>query len=526
MRDHLVAVDVGTGSARAGVFDRKGNLLAKVKRPIAIFRPKENHAEQDSEDIWAAVCDAVRAALADAGIEAGQVAGIGFDATCSLVARDADGAPLSVSTTGQQNQDTIMWLDHRAIREADRLSATGHPVLGFSGGSLSPEMEMPKLAWLKTQLPRSWERAGHFFDLADFLTWKATGSTARSRCTLTAKWNYLAHEAHGWREDFLGMAGLDDLLAKGSLPHDTAAVGACVGRLTPECADALGLDTEVAVSAGLIDAYAGAFGVLGGAAAAGELESSVALIGGTSSCLVAFAREAKPGRSLWGPYYEAVLPEHWLVEGGQSATGALLDHLVQMHAAGGAPTVELHARVIARVEELRALEGPDLAPEINILPDFHGNRTPLADPQATGVISGLTLDTSFDGLCRLYWRCCVAVALGIRHILETMTGYGYAFNRLHVTGGHVNNPLLIELYADVTGCRVLVPDTYDAVLLGTAMTAAVAGSVHADLTVAGLAMDRGGSERRPDAARAAQYDRDYRRFLAMLRHRAELRGMA
>jgi FGGY-family pentulose kinase len=524
MRDHLVAVDVGTGSARAGVFDRNGRLLAKAKRPIAIYRPKENHAEQDSENIWSAVCQSVREALAAAGVSAERISAIGFDATCSL-ARDVDGAPLSVSTSGRQNQDTIMWLDHRAIREADRLSGTRHPVLGFSGGSLSPEMEMPKLAWLKAHLPQSWERAGYFFDLADFLTWKATGSAGRSRCTLTAKWNYLAHETSGWDRSFLHLAGLDDLLDKGGLPQETVGAGTSMGRLTADAAAALGLDQEVEVAPGLIDAYAGAFGVLGGAAADGDVEASLALIGGTSSCIVAFARAPKPGQSLWGPYFEAVLPEHWLVEGGQSATGALLDHLVRMHAAGGEPTAELHAQVIARVQELRALEGPDLAPEINILPDFHGNRSPLADPYATGVISGLTLDTSFDGLCRLYWRCCVSVALGIRHILETMTGFGYAFNRLHVTGGHVNNPLLIEIYADATGCQVVVPSTSDAVLLGTAMAASVVGGVHADLGAAGRAMDCGGIVRSPDPRFAGQYDRDYRRFLAMLRHRAELRGI-
>jgi ribulose kinase len=251
----------------------------------------------------------------------------------------------------------------------------------------------------------------------------------------------------------------------------------------------------------------------------------VALIGGTSSCIVAFAGQAKSGRSLWGPYFEAVLPEHWLVEGGQSATGALLDHMVRMHASGGEPTGELHGRINDRIGELRALEGPDLAPEINILPDFHGNRSPLADPHATGVISGLTLDTSFDGLCRLYWRSCVSVALGIRHILETMRGYGYRFETLHVTGGHVHNSLLIELYADVTGCKVLVPETRDAVLLGTAMTAAVAGGVYSSLPAAGRAMDGGGRERVANPERASQYERDYRRFLAMVRHRDELREM-
>jgi FGGY-family pentulose kinase len=526
MRDHLVAVDIGTGSARAGVFDRDGGLLAKAKHPIRMFRPKENHAEHDSEEIWAAACLAVKAAMADAKLEPSQIAAIGFDATCSLVVRDAQGKPVTVSVTGQDSHDTIVWLDHRAISQAEQLSASHHPVLQFVGGSLSPEMEMPKLMWLKQHLPESWARAGLIFDLADFLTWKATGSVARSRCTVTAKWNYLAHERQGWNSDYLALAGLSDLMEKAGLSDDTAAVGASLGGLSAQAAAELGLDEGVQVSPGMIDAYAGAFGALGGAAGDAKLETSVALIGGTSSCIVAFAQDAKPGRSLWGPYFEAVLPDHWLVEGGQSAAGALLDHMVLMHAAGGEPTAELHERIIARIGRLREeAGGADIAPGLHVLPDFHGNRSPLADPHATGVISGLTLDTSFDGLCRLYWRSCVAIALGIRHILDAMTGFGYRFETLHVTGGHVNNPLLIELYADVTGCTVSIPKTRDAVLLGTAMAASVAGGLHPSLFVAGQKMDGGGIARASDPARRCFYDGEYRRFLAMIRHREELKQL-
>ena len=100
MADLIVAVDVGTGSARAGIFDRHGKQLARADYPIAMNRPEENHAEHDSENIWSAVCIAVKTARAKAGVPAEAIAAIGFDATCSLVVRDRDGAPLSVNRKG------------------------------------------------------------------------------------------------------------------------------------------------------------------------------------------------------------------------------------------------------------------------------------------------------------------------------------------------------------------------------------------------------------------------------------------
>ncbi len=527
MRDHVVAVDVGTGSARAGIFDLSGRLKARHEHPIRMVRPGSDHAEHDSEDIWAAVCHAVRAAREAADIEPARIGAIGFDATCSLVVRDRDGLPLSVSTTGEPGLDTVVWLDHRATAEADRCTASGHPVMDYSGQFMSPEMQMPKLMWLKANLPQTWERAGHIFDLSDFLSWRASGSSARSRCTLTPKWNYLGHVGPGWQADFLQAIGLEDLLRRGGLPTSAVAVGTSVGQLTPQAAADLGLNAETQVSAGMVDAYAGALGVLGAFADQPErMERQLALIAGTSSCIVSLSANRKPTRGLWGPYFDAILPGYWLVEGGQSAAGALLDHVVRMHAAGGPPTPELHARVIARVQELRGVHGAGLGERIHILPDFHGNRSPAADPHALGVISGLTLDASFDGLCTLYWRACVAIALGIRHVLEVMRDYGYGIDRLHVTGGHLKNPLMMELYPDVTGCAVVVPDMTDSVLLGTAMGAAVAGGLHADLASAGRAMTPAGQERRPNPEVRAGYERDYRRLLAMLRHRAELDAMA
>lgn len=527
----VVGVDVGTGSARAGVFDARGRLLGRSDHPILLNRPLPGHAEQSSADIWAAVCRSVGGALAAAGAGPEDVAGVGFDATCSLVVLDRDGGPVSVSTTGEDRWDVVVWLDHRAVAEAEACTASGHRVLDYVGGVMSPEMETPKLMWLKRHRPEGWARAGLFLDLADFLTYRASGSLARSTCTVTCKWTYLAHERPGWRQDFFAAMGVEDLVGKGALPEEASPVGADLGPLTAEAAAALGLTTAARVGAGLIDAHAGALGVMGRLAAAGggdpaDLDRHLGLVAGTSTCHMALSAEPRAVPGVWGPYFGAILPGLWLNEGGQSVSGALLDHVLRLHSAGGEPGGELHARVVARVGELRAAEGPDFAARLHVLPDFHGNRSPLADPHAVGVVSGLTLDASFDSLCRLYYRTAVAVALGTRHIVDALNARGYRIDTLHLTGGHVRNPLLVELYADATRCRVVLAETEDAVLLGSAMVAAAAAGLHADLPGAAAAMAPAGRIREPDPAAAERFDRDYRAFLLMHEQRRALDAVA
>lgn len=526
MSDLVCAVDVGTSSARSAIVDRTGKLLGRAEHPIAVNRPVPDHAEHDSEDIWSAVCTAVRAARERAGVAASEIAGIGFDATCSLVVRGSAGEPVSVSAGREARWDTIAWFDHRALAEADECTASGHPVVDFLGRAMSPEMQVPKLMWLKRHLPESWSRAGHIFDLVDFLTFKASGSTARSQCTLACKWTYLAHEKEGWRPDFFAAMAIEDLFDRAGLPPKATFPGTDLGPLTPRAAQQLGLTMACRVGTGVIDAYAGALGMLGGLPGkTTSIERHLALIAGTSSCVMALSSEPRQFAGCWGPYYGVALPGVWLSEGGQSASGALLDHVVRWYGHGRKPDAETHRQIVGRIMELRQVEGRDLAGRLHVVPDFHGNRSPHADPHALGVVSGLTLESSFDSLCRLYWRTAVAIALGIRHILDAVAAAGYQADRLHVAGGHTRNPLLMELYADATGWMAVAPESEDAVLLGTAMLAATAAGLYPDLNTAGAAMSRPGVERYPDPEARARFDRDYRIFLEMHRHRQALDRM-
>ncbi|MGH6958842.1 MAG: FGGY family carbohydrate kinase, partial [Dongiaceae bacterium] len=256
----VLAVDVGSGSARAGLFDSRGHLLARASHPILLERPTADHAEHSSDDIWQAICVATKEARLAAGVAPEAVAGLSFDATCSLVALDAEGHPASVSTTSDDRWNVIVWLDHRAVAEAAECTATGHRVLDYIGGVMSPEMETPKLMWLKRHLPRQWRRYRRLMDLADFLLWRASGKDLRSECTVTCKWTYLAHERPGWQTDYLRKVGLADLPKRAALPARAAPIGRRAGRLTRTAAAELGLTTGCAVGVGLIDAHAGALG--------------------------------------------------------------------------------------------------------------------------------------------------------------------------------------------------------------------------------------------------------------------------
>lgn len=516
----VLGVDVGTGSVRAGLFDGSGARLGVGVEPIQIFRPEEDFVEQSSDDIWRAVRVAVQHALHEARLAPERVAGIGFDATCSLVALDARGQPVSVSPTGKDAQNVIVWMDHRATEQAARINAFGHEVLRYVGGVISPEMQTPKLLWLCESHASAWQRAKRFFDLPDFLAWRATGADVRSLCTTVCKWTYLGHEG-GFREDYFRQIGLGALADEGWARIGTRVrpMGERVGGLSATAAEELGLTPGTPVGVSIIDAHAGGLGLLGipldGLTPDAEaLERRVALIGGTSSCHMAVSREPKFVPGIWGPYYSAMIPGLWLTEGGQSATGALIDHVVHSHARGAELTAEasrqgtsVYALLNARLEALAAGRAfpAELTRELHVLPDHHGNRSPRADPTLRGMVSGLKLTDSVDSLALLYLATIQAIAHGTRHILDTMNAHGYRIDTLIACGGDSKNPVFLREHADVTGCRIALPQEPEAVLLGSAILGAVAAGHFSSVLDAMAAMSRAGSVLAPAGGAVAAF---------------------
>jgi len=490
MRQAFIGVDVGTSSARAGVFDEKGTLLATARHPITVWHEAGSVVEQSSSEIWAACTASVRAAMAEAALPPSAVRGIGFDATCSLVVLDAGANPLTVSTSGEARRNVIVWMDHRAIAEARLVNETHDDVLRHVGGSISPEMEIPKLLWLKRHLPSSYRSAGHFFDLADYLSFRATGSTARSICTLACKWNFLAHERR-WSERYFERVGLGDLASDSyaKIGNEIVAPGTPLGTgLSKSAAQDFGLLEGTPVGASLIDAHAGGVGTIGGREKSGDsvdICRRLAYIMGTSACIMATTSEPRFVPGVWGPYFSGMVPGFWLNEGGQSAAGAAIDHLIKSHPAYNEAVAAAHAQGVKILEFLERRivsrskspgEAALFARDIHVLPEFLGNRSPFADPDSRAIVAGMDLDVDIDSMERLFVAGLCGLAYGLADVVEAFRSHGVDSDLMVISGGAGRSSLVRQIMADTTGLTVAVPDTQEPVLLGAAMLGAVAGN--------------------------------------------------
>lgn len=247
------------------------------------------------------------------------------------------------------------------------------------------------------------------------------------------------------------------------------------------------------------------------------------------------SQDARYVDGIWGPYSEAMLPGMWLNEAGQSAVGSLVDFVITTHAQGPAlaETAKAENRTVYEVlnERLAILEQNtlpgSLTAEFHVLPDFHGNRSPHADPTLKGMVSGLGLSATLDDLAKLYLATIQALAYGTRDIIRALNAKGYAIDTIFATGGGTKNPVFLREHANATGCRILLPQEPDAVLLGSAILGAVAGNVYDDMRSAMSQMARIGSEIAPDARTKRYHDAKFSVFQSMhqeqLRHRDLMR---
>src|ERR1700722_4202990 len=226
----FLGLDIGTQSVRAALFDESGACRGFGVAPLDTFHPQPAWAEQDANQWWTAARAALPEAWARAAARPEDVAGIGLDCTaCTVIACGLDGTPL---------RRPLLWMDQRAYREAEEISATKDPILRWVSGVLSPEWMLPKALWLKRHEPEVYGRAARVVECTGWFMHWLTEAWALSLNNVSVKWNHSRPDG-GWSAALLQKVGLDDL--PGKWPDRIVPLGRGAARLSGAAAEALGL---------------------------------------------------------------------------------------------------------------------------------------------------------------------------------------------------------------------------------------------------------------------------------------------
>ncbi|GAA6019948.1 hypothetical protein JCM11491_006716 [Sporobolomyces phaffii] len=534
MTSYYIGVDVGTGSARAALVSNDGEIVAESTYATTTWRDEKDRDifEQSSGQIWSCIAQACRDVLKTSSVRPDLVKGIGFDATCSLVVADREsGKPVSVTpgtyepnffderkTASAEQRDIILWADHRASLEAKKINSTKSKWLNYVGKTISLEMEVPKMLWLKNNMPASLFSSCMFFDLPDWLSYRATSDLARSNCSLACKCSYVppgVEGSKGWNDEFFTEIGLEefvknDFVQVGGIPGKNGLIltaGQPVGHgLSAAAAEELGLVAGTAVGSAVIDAYAGWVGTVA-APMAGQTTTELAdsrhrlaAIAGTSTCHIVQSQDPVFVPGVWGPYKHAIFPGYWMNEGGQSSTGQLLDFMIDTHPASAklkqvaeAQGTNIFALLTSILEDMVKDKGVPfmsyLTKDYYLYPDLHGNRSPLADNSMRGMLIGMALDKTVGDLALRYYATAEAIALQTRQIVDEMNDKGHQIESIFMSGGLVKNRFLMSLIADICNIPIQLPHSHSAsVVLGSAMLGAAAAE-EAQRLGAGVRLD-------------------------------------
>jgi L-ribulokinase len=452
--------------------------------------------------------------VAASGIDPADVIGIGTDFTASspLPVR-ADGTPLSMLTeyAGRPHAYVKLWKHHAAQPHADRINATarerGEPWLARYGGRISAEWQYAKGLQLLEEDPEIYAATAHWVEAADWIVWQLTGTYVKDACTT----GYKAIYQDGGYPSADYLAALNPAFATfaaDKVAHPIGALGARAGGLTAPAAAWTGLPAGIAVSVGNVDAH-----VAAAAAQATEPGQMVAIMG-TSTCHVMNGATLAEVPGMCGVVDGGIVPGWWGYEAGQSGVGDIFAWFVQ----GGVPRSYAEAAVARGLDLHTYLSDLAAAQPVGghglVALDWHnGNRSVLVDHELSGVLVGATLATRPEDSYRALLE---ATAYGTRTIVGAFESAGLPVRELTVAGGLAKNPLLMQIYADVTRLPLSVVGSAQASALGSAIHAAVAAGAYPDVRAAAKAMgDVHPGAYRPDPARAAAYDELYAEYVLL-----------
>lgn len=490
----LLGIDMGTGGARAGIFDTQGKLKGTCATEWDTRFPHPGYAEQDPEQWWQCVTQAVKGAVANAGIAADQIAGIGVDSTSATV--------VAVDRNNQVLRPALLWMDVRAAEEADALAATGDPALKYSGfGPVSAEWGAPKSIWLRDNEPEVYEEAKIIADCTDWLINRLTGEWTMSLNHAACKYFYDSSTG-GWPVSLYEKAGAKDILDK--FPKTLLPLGTKVGGLSLSAANDLGLKRGTPVAEGCIDAYAGAIGL--GVVRPGKM----ALITGSSHCMIGQSPTPVHGKGLWGSFTDAVIKGEYTLEGGQISTGSVVAWFKNTFAKKANQVALERGCDPYDILNEEAAKLPIGSDGLILLDHFQGNRSPYSDARSRGMFWGLTLShTEFH----LYRAILEGICFGSESIFQAMRENGYPLEQIVVSGGPAKSDFWMQMHADVSNTPMIFTDVTEGPMMGSAMMGGVAAGIFADLPEAADQMVNVVKQIDPNPAAHEEYAYNYQAYL-------------
>ncbi|MET7771844.1 FGGY-family carbohydrate kinase [Nocardia sp. NPDC005366] len=477
----FLGIDIGTSASKGALVRHDGVVVAKAERAHGVSTPHPGWVEHDAEAVWWADFRAITRELL-AATDVGGLAGIGVSGIgpCLLPA-DAEGIPLRPAI--------LYGVDTRSTREIADLNAElgADTVLARAGAPLTSQAVGPKWRWLARHEPHVADRTAKLLMASSFLVHRLTGRYVLDHHSASQCVPLYDLYRREWAADWC------ETVAPGLPLPELAWPTEVIGRVTERAAADTGLPAGLPVTTGTVDAWAEATSV-------GVREPGDAMIMyGTTMFLVQVLADPRPHPGLWGTC--GVDPGMYTLAAGMATSGAVTDWLRRLFGEDYATLTEAAARVPAGSRGLL------------LLPYFAGERTPLFDPDARGMVAGLT---TAHGRAELYRAALEGTAYGVRHNLEAMTEAGGRARRLIAVGGGTRGGLWTRIVSDITGLPQQLPAETIGACLGDARLAAEAAGV--DTSAWNPVVDTV----EPDAERAARYEPYYLHYRDLYRGTADI----
>ncbi len=483
--NYSLGLDYGTNSVRTLIVDtRDGREVATAvwKYPTGqdgvILSRDPNLARQHPADYVRGAEQSIKQALAQAkravrGFTPEQVIGIGVDTTGSTpIPVDRNGRPLAMDRRFARNPAAMAWLwkDHTGVAEAEEITTLARKLrpqyLAKCGGTYSSEWFFSKILHCLRTSPEIFEAAYLWVECADWIPAMLTGTEAPEKLSVglcAAGHKAMYNDTWGGYPDAEFLSQLDPKLGdlRGRLRPRAYAVDRRAGTLIPEWAKRTGLPEGIPVAVGAFDAHLGGVG-------SGIAPGTLVKIIGTSTCDMMVVPEGEPLADipgLCGIVPGSILPGYYGLEAGQSAVGDIFNWFVNYIQPLG-KKAGTHEALSTAAAKLKAGESGLLALDWN-----NGNRTVLVDQRLTGLLVGQTLYTT---PAEVYRALIEATAFGALTIINRFEEYGAKVEQIVNCGGIAEkNPLVMQIYADVTGRPIKISRSAQTCALGAAIAGAV-----------------------------------------------------